>query len=190
MALGIGEFDPQFGAVASVEIYADNTLVGATSALPDYLSDGFLGVVSDTPFNRLVFSPTSFTNESIHDFKFGVQSALALSCEGFDPPMNAGPVKVKKNRVLPLKATLVDSASQAVSDLDLVSVPVVQVTYDNGVDPAIDVSDDALPAGSGSDGNQFEYLDGRCRFNLKTSNYTALGSYIVTKGSGATAEPV
>ena len=56
--------------------------------------------------------------------------------------------------------------------------------------PAEDVTDDALSAGAGTDGNQFELLDSKWQFNLKTKNYTAAGSYTTTMKSGDTDEYV
>ena len=56
----------------------------------------------------------------------------------------------------------------------------------NDGDDATDVTDDALSSGQGTDGNQFEYQpdDGKWHFNLKTENYTAAGTYVITLESG------
>ena len=70
--------------------------------------------------------------------------------------------------------------------------PVVQVNY-SPVDSTdvIDVSDLALPAGALSEGNQFYYTDdGKWQFNLKTSNYTAPGTYTISMVSGDESEYV
>jgi len=64
----------------------------------------------------------------------------------------------------------------------------IQVIFENGVEPAEDVTDDALPAGAGTDGNQFEFLDSKWQFNLKTKNYSAAGTYTTTMESGDEAE--
>jgi hypothetical protein len=112
----------------------------------------------------------------------------ALSCVGFDAPLDGGAVTVKKNRVLPLKGRLVDGAGQLVDDLGITTRPVLTVTFDDGVNPAEDVTDDALPAGAGSDGNQFEFLDTHWQYNLKTKNYSASGTYTVTMVSGDSSE--
>lgn len=106
-----------------------------------------------------------------------------LSCVGFDPPLASGPVTVKKNRVLPLKAELFNEGTP-VTNLDIASAPVIQVIFNPGVGPAIDVTADALPVGQGTDGNQFEFSDQKWRFNLKTGNYTAAGTYNIQMLSG------
>lgn len=99
--------------------------------------------------------------------------------------MNAGPVKDKKNRALPFKATLLDSENNPVSDSDINALPVIQVIYNAGTEPAVDVTDEAIPVGLGTTGNQFEYTyDGKWQYNLKTKNYTASGRYTVTMISG------
>ncbi|MGR3716512.1 MAG: hypothetical protein ACU0B1_07190, partial [Thermohalobaculum sp.] len=52
-------------------------------------------------------------------------SAPAYQCTGFEPPLADGPVTVKKNRVLPLKAELVDGDGYFLGDGDLTAPPVV-----------------------------------------------------------------
>ena len=99
--------------------------------------------------------------------------------------MAGGPVKVKKNRVLPHKAQLFDPDGMEVTELDLDTPPVIQVMHDSGTGSASDVTDDALPAGQGTEGNQFYFdFSGKWQFNLKTKNYSAPGTYHVTMISG------
>ncbi len=106
------------------------------------------------------------------------------------PPMNAGPVTVKKNRVLPLRIDLQDENGSPITDLDITSPPAIQVTFAAGTQAAEDVTDEALSAGWGTEGNQFEYdiSTGLWSFNLKTKNYTAPGTYTVSIISGDDAE--
>ena len=113
-----------------------------------------------------------------------------LSCIGFEPPLASGPVSVRKKRVLLLKAQLLDADGMLVTDLDLVAPPVIEVAFESVPQEAMDVSDEALAVGLGTDGNQFEYdpSDERWRFNLKTTNYTALGSYTIRMVSGDVSE--
>jgi len=114
----------------------------------------------------------------------------SLSCQGFESPMDKGPVTVKKKKVLPLKATLLDG-SVPVTNLDIVAPPVIQVLYNSGVGAAIDVTTDALPAGQGTEGNQFEFDGTWWHFNLKTRRqYTAQGTYTVSIVSGDATEYV
>jgi hypothetical protein len=80
-----------------------------------------------------------------------------------------------------LKAQLSDSEGFPITDLEIGSLPVVQVIYSPlGSSEVIDVSEQALPAGTGTEGNQFVFTDeGKWQFNLKTSNYTAAGTYTI-----------
>jgi hypothetical protein len=104
--------------------------------------------------------------------------------------MNSSHVKVKKNRVLPLKADLNDGDGTSMTDMDLQAKPVIQVIFNSAVaGDSIDVTDEALYAGQGTDGNEFEFTyDLHWQFNLKTKNYTAAGTYTVTMESGDDSE--
>lgn len=115
--------------------------------------------------------------------------APELSCSGFDSPMDAGAVSVKKNRVLPLKAQLFGSY-YPITDYDILAPPIIQIIFGSGTPDADDVTDEALFAGQGTDGNQFEFDPdmGTWRFNLKTKNYTAPGIYTLTIESGDPSE--
>jgi hypothetical protein len=64
------------------------------------------------------------------------------------------------------------------------------VIYESGLLSAEDVSVDALAAGEGTDGNQFEYNWDtlQWQFNLKTKNYTAAGTYRLSLTSGDVTE--
>lgn len=106
------------------------------------------------------------------------------SCVGFEPPMDIGAVTVKKNMVLPLKAELLDFGGNPITDADIPAPPVIQVIFTPTAGPAEDVSDEALSAGFGTAGNQFEFRDGKWQFNLKTKNYSGSGTYTVTMVSG------
>ena len=114
-----------------------------------------------------------------------------LSCSGFEPPMENYPVTVKgKNAALPLKAQLFDSENNLITDFDLEAAPVLQVIFtpSQGGEP-LDVSDQALPAGQGTEGNQFVFTDeGKWQYNLKTKNYSAPGTYTITMVSGDESE--
>ena len=118
-------------------------------------------------------------------------NAPLFSVDGFEAPMANGPVQVKKNRVLPLKIRLFDPDSVAITNSDLGSPPVIQIFYESampGSEP-IDVTDQALPAGAGTDGNQFEFtVDQKWQYNLKTSLCTATGTYTIYVESGNSSE--
>jgi hypothetical protein len=120
----------------------------------------------------------------------GGSSAPSFSCEGFAAPMANHPVKVRKNRALPLKMQLFDAGGFVVTDLDVAAAPLIQVLFEGaGGEPTDDVSDDALPTGHGSDGNEFEFTDdGLWQYNLKSNNYSATGTYTISVRSGDEAE--
>jgi hypothetical protein len=111
--------------------------------------------------------------------------APAHACIGFEPPLADGPVTVRGNRALPLKAELLDQDGFALTDADLSTSPVVQVSYHSGIGATPeDVSDQALWAGQGTSGNGFVFSGDRWRFNLKVGNYTAPGTYVISMISG------
>ena len=113
----------------------------------------------------------------------------SLTCSGFLSPLDFFPVTVRKNRALPLKAVLADDSGNSVSGERILALPVLQVLFDPaGGGEAVDVTDEAFPAGQGTDGNQFVFSDGLWRFNLKTKNYSAAGTYTMTMVSGDESE--
>lgn len=121
-----------------------------------------------------------------------IPTAPSFTCVGFEPPMANSPVTVKKNRALPLKAEIFDADGIVLTAMDLTTVPVVQVLYDAGAGgEPVDVTEDVLSAGHGSEGNQFAFTEeGYWQFNLKTKNYSAPGTYIVQLETGDESEYV
>jgi hypothetical protein len=109
-----------------------------------------------------------------------------LSCVGFGSPMDGGPVTVRGNRALPLKARLFAANGAPVTGTMLASVPpVVQITYESTAGQATDVSSGAVPLGHGTDGNQFVFTsEGIWQFNLSTRGYSAPGTYTITMAPG------
>lgn len=185
------------------------TVVDGTG--PPDVASGAMGtfpILSDTiPFS--LFPNTDFSNVLAVQLKLsrpdtgGINSVglnvdtfrtdamtHTLSCGGFEPPLDSGPVSVKRNRVLPLKAELFDTDGIAVTDMEIAALPVIQVMFssDTAQDP-IDVTDDALAAGLGFEGNQFVFTDElKWQYNLKTKNYRARGIYTISIVSGDISE--
>jgi hypothetical protein len=118
--------------------------------------------------------------------------ATITSCTGFEPPMDTQLVTAKGNRALPLKAQLFDAGGFLITDTDILAAPVLQVMFqsETGGTPE-DVTDLALPAGFGTEGNQFVFTDElKWQYNLKTKDYTASGTYTISIVSGDEAEYV
>lgn len=120
----------------------------------------------------------------------GKCKAETLTCAGFSPPMENYPVAVKKNRVLPLKAEVLNADGSLMTDRDIDAQPIVQIWFESGDGGvAIDETVDALSVGQGDEGNQFVFTDeGRWQFNLSTKPYTSPGTYTVLMASGDDSE--
>jgi hypothetical protein len=96
-------------------------------------------------------------------------------------------VTVKKQRALPFKGELLDSEGLPVTDSEIGDVPpVIQIIYQAATGQADDVTDEALPVGLGTPGNQFEFNGEKWQYNLKITNqnFTAPGIYTVTMVPG------
>jgi len=180
------------GGTHSGIVYYNNRPLIIGSLYPSGSYKPFEGYIDE-----LSISKRALTSEEIQQHYqnglngFGYcQDREMYSCTGFEPPLDNGPVTVKKNRALPLKAQLFDSDGIPVTDVGIVALPVIQVLYDSGMGgDAVDVTVDALPAGQGTEGNQFVFTDdGKWQFNLKTKNYTAVGIYTILMVSGDDAE--
>ncbi len=130
------------------------------------------------------------TGDSVSDYVNYAPWTAGYSSSGFDPPMDKGSVKVKKNRVLALKAELLNTDNASITDYDISAPPVIQVIFQPGVggEDAVDVTNQALSAGFGTEGNEFEFRNGKWQFNLKTKNYTAAGTYTITMITGNSCE--
>ncbi len=194
--MGVAGIDEGFVAFRGFGTSQDGiyTTLGGTLRKVVDLSDIIDGkTVSSFGVNRYLISgnkitfQANFTDSSKGIFVAEVPVGPEFECVGFEPPMDNPPVTVKKNRALPLKATLFDEFEFLVTDMDVVSPPVLQVIFSSALgDPPIDVTEDALPAGQSSEGNIFSYDFGseQWRYNLKTTNYSASGSYTIRLVSG------
>ncbi|MFC1882808.1 hypothetical protein ACFL2S_15125 [Thermodesulfobacteriota bacterium] len=114
--------------------------------------------------NTLAYVDDVTINDYFEDFE-----PPAYSCVGFDPPLDTDSVNVKNNKkVLPFKAMLVDGDGNPVTDI---SPPMLECVAGNGGSILGDpVAADLLPAGKGTDGNQFELTGDSWHFNLKLKN--------------------
>ena len=195
-----GTGDGQFNLPNGVRIAADGSVFvveASGNRIQKFTSDGgFLmqwGAPGSGPgeFSTPVAIAIGPSNELFvtehfqHRIQKFVPATPPFACVGFEPPLNAGPVKVKKKRALPLKVQLFNGDGIPVTDELLIAPPVLQVVYSPaaGGEP-VDVTDDALAVGLGSEGNQFELNIDVWQYNLKTNNYTAPGTYTITVITG------
>jgi hypothetical protein len=122
------------------------------------------------------------------DIEF-IDAAPAYACQRFEPPLADGPVTVRGNRALPLKAELLDQDGSELTGADLNAPPVVQVTYQPAINATpTDVGDAVVSVGRGTIGNAFAFSGSKWQFNLSVRNYTAPGTYTITMASGDEAE--
>jgi hypothetical protein len=191
-----GEVVAEDGNTVALNSYA-NPVIGSFPAYSGYYYEGdiaelifFDTALSDCDRVRVEnYLATKYGLAHVSDP--GLNCPTFLSCEGFEPPMAQYPVRAKKNRALPLKSELFDEEGFSVLGGDLTSPPILQVWYEYGTVEEDDASIDALPAGKGTEGNQFVFTEGlKWQFNLKTSNYSGQGTYTVIMESGDPSEYV
>jgi DNA-binding beta-propeller fold protein YncE len=138
-----------------------------------------------------VWDPDATEGGNVAIIGYPENPAPVISCAGFQPPAEFGPITVKKNRAIPFKAELFGEDGFEITATDLAAAPVIQVHFTSADDGTpVDVTDDALPAGASSEGNVFEFTGDHWRYNLMTSNYTAAGTYLVSMESGDSDEYV
>lgn len=111
-----------------------------------------------------------------------------FSCSGFEPPFDQPlQLKQKVNRCIPLKIQLFHEGAP-ITDQDIESPPVVDVTFTDGVvsSDAVEFTEQMDALGPPSDGNAFRYDadSGHWINNLSTKIYTAPGTYTVRVLSG------
>ena len=160
-------------------------VIGETS---ETFASGFMRLAG----GAMAFSPDGkslFVADMDADKIYRICKSETYSCAGFEPPMDRlDPVTVKgKNRVIPFKAELLDVGGLPVTDESFPGdPPVIQVLFIPETGGAtVDVTEDALSAGKGTEGNQFEFIGGKWQFNLKLRNYSAAGTYFVTMEPGS-----
>lgn len=111
-------------------------------------------------------------------------------CMGFDLISDLSPVSFNRNRVLPLRAELADLFGAPLTDTDLPTPPVVQVTFSPEIlATPTNVNPLTLPLATAMQHNQFRHVEtvipGRWLNRLAVRWYFAPGTYTVTMVSGA-----
>ena len=171
---------------AGVIILFTGTIYAQTSGTIVSWGDNSSNQVTDTPDYGGFVQVAGGGNHSLALF---VDPAPQFTCEGFGPPMNVFPVRFKRNHAIPLRAEIFDGDVE-LTDADLTFPPVVQVwLYPGEPDVPEDYSDDVLPVGFATEGNQFYYTEGGLwEFILDTRAFTAPGRYEISMGSGDESE--
>jgi hypothetical protein len=123
-----------------------------------------------------------------------------LACVGFEPPMHHAELppalgggaiarRVKKNRVFPFKATLLDGAGNVVTDLN--TPPVLVVYEDSAPSVSVDITDDSFNNGKRTDGIEFVLAGTKWTHNLASRGFgESDGTYTGTMESGDPSEYV
>ena len=173
------------------EMWVDGELVGISTNVRTVFSSGPLLVgysLSSDSFQRKYWSgkidDIRIYNRALSESEIRQLGPAVYSCVGFEAPMNGGPVSVKTNRALPLKAQLLDFNGNAIDETQIEAPPVIQVTFEPGTPSAVDVTEDAVPVGLGTEGNEFVFKELKWRYNLKTKAFAASGTYLVEMVSG------
>jgi hypothetical protein len=107
--------------------------------------------------------------------------APTYSCAGFEPPCRDIMSVKNKNRCVPLKTELLDADGLPITDADIMSPPVIDVKYDQGLNEPLDPTVfEGLPPAEATVGDEFEYKDDRWCYNFKIKDhYQGPGIYTV-----------
>ncbi len=115
-------------------------------------------------------------------------SSAEFACVGFQPPLASGQLRLRGNRSVPLKATLLNEFGEEVAFEDVIAPPRVKILFtENPGGPTIDVSSLASPSGQGSPAGEFSFAE-HWHYNLSSRNLGASGIYTVSMVSGDPTE--
>jgi hypothetical protein len=196
---GFMNYDPFYGnPVISVydsghNLIESHTLNFSTSSYPPNQGFfyGFLEGSAVIKYFTLSNSFIGLANLTVTTTATTTASVPKYSCLGFENPMGQGPVTVKNNRVLPLKVQLIDQYEALIIDTDVASPPVLQVTGKDSGGSNVDLTNQGLFAGQGTETKQFVFsYDGKWQFNLMTKNYSNPGTYTISILTGDSSEYV
>ncbi len=116
----------------------------------------------------------------------------SYACEGFfEPFAQTISIKKKSKGTIPVKIVLKDESGTYLTDNEIDSSPVINVTFNSTVYGNGTTDDAALESvGSSNDGNQFTYneLEQRWEYRLGTKQFSGAGTYLVTVASGDNSE--
>jgi nitrous oxidase accessory protein NosD len=138
------------------------------------------------------------TEYVLYDPWLGDLSVAVYSCVGFEPPMHHAELppalgggaiarRVKKNRVFPFKATLVDADGNIMTDLN--SPPILVVYEDSTPSVSVDITDDSFNNGKRTDGIEFFLAGSKWNHNLASRGFgESDGTYTGSIQSGDNTE--
>ena len=162
---GSGSFDPEGGTLLYDWIFDDGDLGTGPTSTHEYQNPGIYVVRL-----RVTDDHDNINSDTIEIRVTDTPPPDTYSCVGFEPPLSTESVEVKNNkRVLPFKAMLVDENGNPVTDIMPPKLECVDIGSVGGTggDPVADL----LPAGKGTDGNQFELTGDMWHFNMKLWNF-------------------
>jgi hypothetical protein len=116
-----------------------------------------------------------------------IQLSPVHSCIGdsFEPPFTEiVTIKKKVKKAIPVKMSLVDADGNLITESDVTSPPVVNVSYTPGAGADYSNDIDLVPPGLADDGNEFRFDYPYWVINLATKQFTSAGTYEVTAVSG------
>lgn len=181
---------PEDGIDVTINCVSNGVVVDSFTYLtPNDVSFKFYAFETAATFDQILLNAQG-AGSGVWDFdnlRYEL-TTVTHSCVGFESPAE-GLITVKKNRVIPLKAQLLDGNGFALTDADVVAPPVVEVGFTPAIGGVpVDVTEDIITAGQGTEGNQFGFSDGIWQFRLTTRNYTASGTYTARMVSGDSSE--
>lgn len=110
-----------------------------------------------------------------------------LTCLGdsFESPFSEI-ITLKNNmkKAIPVKMALVDADGNLITDSDISSPPVVNVSYTPGTGADDSNNPDLVPPGLADDGNEFRFDYPYWLINLATKQFSSEGTYVVTAVAG------
>lgn len=125
----------------------------------------------------------------IEDFTLVIEEipTPALTCLGasFEAPFNETiTLKNKVMKAIPVKMSLVDTDSNIITESDISSPPVVNISYTPGAGVDDSNNPELVPPGLADDGNAFRFNYPYWVINLATKQFTSVGTYEVTAVAG------
>lgn len=117
-------------------------------------------------------------------------AAPVYRCQGFAAPLDKQgpqPLRIKRGRTLPLKATLIDKSGKTLDASAIKTAPKVKILFRPASGPEADRTR-AIEAGDFGKGRSFVYRESYWKFDLQSDALPETGTYRVRVLSGDEAE--